>query len=81
MGFVATFTDAAPTSLPLNLYAQVVTTDSLTIAWQDVATNESSYLVFADAGEAEPVTQQATLNPDSTSWSYTGLESNKPYSF
>lgn len=58
-----------------------ITESSIRWIWKDNTANESGFKVWADPGNAIPVTQRETLPADSTSWLWDGLTPNCLYSF
>jgi hypothetical protein len=63
---------------PSNLGATNVTTSGLTLAWSDVATNESGYRVYRST-DGSNYTRIADLPSNSSTYSDTGLSSGTTY--
>lgn len=79
---VATIAPSAPLA-PAGLAASAISASDIRLAWTDVATNESSYVIERGLGTGAAVlyTTIATLPADTTSYTDTGLSASTAYSY
>jgi Fibronectin type III domain len=81
---VATATTSGGTTLPLPPSALTATTNSATqidLVWQDNSGNEDGFQIEQAPGGTTSFTQIATVGPNVTSYSSTGLTANTSYSY
>lgn len=71
---------AGPTA-PSKPNATSIQTSSITWTWQDNSTTETGFKVWADSGAGAPATLRTTTAAGITSWAFTALAPNQPYSF
>ena len=70
-----------PPAAPTNQGAAEVSADSIRWRWADNSNNEDGFKVWADPGNAAPITLQTTTAAGATSWTMSGLSPNSLYSF
>ncbi|NQU42365.1 right-handed parallel beta-helix repeat-containing protein, partial [bacterium] len=66
---------------PTNPGATAITLTSIYWTWQDNASNEIGYEVFAGPGATAPVTSVTLTSADVQAWAHTGLSTNTQYAF
>jgi Tol biopolymer transport system component len=71
----------AVATAPLNFRVVEATPDSLSLAWDDVATNETSYELERSTTDFETIEQSWTLPEDTTSFLDEGLEAATYYGY
>ena len=66
---------------PTGLAATAVSSSQIDLIWNDVATNETAYIVSQSTTSGGPYSDIATLPPDSINFSSTGLSPSTAYFF
>ncbi len=66
---------------PSNPGSSSIGLSSITWTWQDNASDEDGFKVWADPGAMEPTTLRVTTAADVTSWMYDGLATNTEHAF
>jgi hypothetical protein len=79
-GAVGTTLTPAPGD-PTNPGATGITQTAITWTWQDNASNEIGYEIFAGPGATAPLTSVTLTAANAESWEHTGLTTNTQYAF
>ncbi len=69
----------SPPSVPSSLTATAVSALRIDLSWTDNATNESGFGIERSTNGGSPWSILATVGPNATTWSSTGLSPNTPY--
>ncbi len=70
-----------PPDAPTNPGATDIGTDTLTWTWTDNSDDETGFTLWAGPGTGAPVTLLTTTAADATSYPWSGLSVNTPYTF
>ncbi|MBN1107692.1 MAG: fibronectin type III domain-containing protein [Bacteroidales bacterium] len=74
-------TQASPPAAPTNLTATAASSVQINLAWTDNANNEQNFILERAPGGTSDFAVIATLNPNTTTYSNSGLTASTPYNY